>query len=360
MVLKNPVPFHAPILSALSEHAELSVAYLSSYRPNTDFTSDLPYPGARLGGPPLSLGKKNISLQVPHGLRAWVRRSRPEAALIHSIDPASIYAHSILRHARVPTAMWSESTDSSGTYRGSLSTRYRRWAVNSVAAHVTNGSAATEFLKTLDVPCERIFQGIYPVAPQAFQSCDGRPSSRPTIAYVGRLIDVKRPDLFIAAARMVKQHVNADFLCAGGGPMRKQLERLDAAHDVNFTGALEPSSARSLIESVDILVLPSQHEVWGLVVNEALLAGTFVIGSQHVGSMHDLVVNGETGCICSIDRAEDLARAIRQAIERVNLTPAGRRERRRLALEHEPRMRNPASFAATVCQALEYAVARTT
>lgn len=49
----------------------------------------------------------------------------------------------------------------------------------------------------------------------------------------------------------------------------------------------------------DILILPSYHEPWGLVVNEAMAAGLPVIVSNECGSSLDLVRDGENGYVLS-------------------------------------------------------------
>jgi glycosyltransferase involved in cell wall biosynthesis len=46
-----------------------------------------------------------------------------------------------------------------------------------------------------------------------------------------------------------------------------------------------------------VLVLPSEYEAFGLVVNEAMLCGCPVIVSDRVGARFDLVREGETGFI---------------------------------------------------------------
>ncbi len=47
----------------------------------------------------------------------------------------------------------------------------------------------------------------------------------------------------------------------------------------------------------DIFVLPSSEEVWGLVINEAMVCGLPVVVSDRVGSNADLIKPGENGFI---------------------------------------------------------------
>ena len=42
-------------------------------------------------------------------------------------------------------------------------------------------------------------------------------------------------------------------------------------------------------------MLPSRHEPWGLIVNEAMAAGCAVVASSDVGAAPDLIFEGVTG-----------------------------------------------------------------
>jgi glycosyltransferase involved in cell wall biosynthesis len=45
----------------------------------------------------------------------------------------------------------------------------------------------------------------------------------------------------------------------------------------------------------DVLVLPSEHETWGLVANEALACGKPIVLADTVGSAPDLAADGSAG-----------------------------------------------------------------
>ena len=49
----------------------------------------------------------------------------------------------------------------------------------------------------------------------------------------------------------------------------------------------------------DVLVLPSRSEPWGLVLNEAMACGLPCLCSRNVGASYDLIINGETGYVCT-------------------------------------------------------------
>ena len=64
-----------------------------------------------------------------------------------------------------------------------------------------------------------------------------------------------------------------------------------------------------------MFVLPSEHEPWGLAVNEAMCAGLPVVVSREVGCVADLVQDGVNGYTPAAGDIEGLARALQRLIE---------------------------------------------
>jgi glycosyltransferase involved in cell wall biosynthesis len=61
-----------------------------------------------------------------------------------------------------------------------------------------------------------------------------------------------------------------------------------------------------------VFVLPSVHEPWGLIVNEAMAAGRAVVVSDEVGCAPDLVKDGENGFVFRAGDVAALAAALRR------------------------------------------------
>ena len=82
-----------------------------------------------------------------------------------------------------------------------------------------------------------------------------------------------------------------------------------------FTGFVNQSELPALYAASDVFVLPSEHEPWGLAVNEAMCAGLPVVVSREVGCVADLVRDGVNGYTPAAGDIEGLARALRRLIE---------------------------------------------
>jgi len=138
---------------------------------------------------------------------------------------------------------------------------------------------------------------------------------RMTILFVGRLIEIKRvADLIMAFSRLVEpEYENWKLEIVGDGPLRQSLEAQSVPDSrVNFRGALNYKELGSVMACSDILVLPSSYESWGLVVNEALGYGLYVITTDVVASAQDLL-DESTGTLFKVGDIEQLTKALKTA-----------------------------------------------
>jgi glycosyltransferase involved in cell wall biosynthesis len=89
---------------------------------------------------------------------------------------------------------------------------------------------------------------------------------------------------------------------------------------VVITGFVNQSGMGRYYAAADVLVLPSSHEPWGLVLNEGMCFGLPVIASDAVGAAPDLVRSGENGFVYPVGDVTALAAALRRLLA----DPAGR------------------------------------
>ncbi|MEI9905404.1 MAG: glycosyltransferase [Asticcacaulis sp.] len=131
-----------------------------------------------------------------------------------------------------------------------------------------------------------------------------RPNSPPVIGALGRLHEVKGFDVLLrAAAALRDKGVDFKLRLAGDGPelhsLRSLRDQLGLGGRVEFCGWL--SRPEDFMAGLDLFVVPSRHEAFGLVVVEAMAAGVPVVASDIKGP-HDILKNGLLGGLC---RSED-------------------------------------------------------
>lgn len=137
------------------------------------------------------------------------------------------------------------------------------------------------------------------------------------ILFCAKLQPWKRPqDLLRAFARAGVP--DSYLVYAGDGAMRGELEREAAAlkvrERVRFLGFVNQTGLPQVYGSSDVMVLPSEYEPFGLVVNEAMLCACPVIVSDRVGARFDLVREGETGFVYPAADVDALAAALVRAL----------------------------------------------
>jgi glycosyltransferase involved in cell wall biosynthesis len=103
-------------------------------------------------------------------------------------------------------------------------------------------------------------------------------------------------------------------------------------HRIEFAGFQPVERLPQFFAAADIFVLPSLHDGWGVVVNQALAAGLPIICSSAVGAACDLVTPGWNGSTVAPGDSAALADAIRALAADVRLRQAfGENSRRRAA-----------------------------
>lgn len=140
----------------------------------------------------------------------------------------------------------------------------------------------------------------------------GIPPDEPVVGAVARLVPDKGLDGFLdAAARVAGQRPRVRFLIVGGGPLHASLARrartLGIADRVIFAGVR--SDIPRQLAAMDLFVLPTRREGFGVAFAEAMSMGKPVVGSD-IGPIREVVVDGETGLLVPPDDPERLAQAI--------------------------------------------------
>jgi len=150
---------------------------------------------------------------------------------------------------------------------------------------------------------------------------DGNPTFR--IGVAGRLVPVKRVDLFIeTAAELLNTHpeLNIIFKIIGDGPLRTELvalsRRLNTENNVMFEGHCD--NIKEELASLDALLITSDHEGLPMILLEAMALETPVI-AHAVGGIPAVLNHGECGLIISDQRATAYADAIMELISNIEV-----------------------------------------
>jgi glycosyltransferase involved in cell wall biosynthesis len=109
--------------------------------------------------------------------------------------------------------------------------------------------------------------------------------------YVGQLIQRKRIDLLIESYSRISREIDS-LLIVGDGPLEQELkslsENLNSLGKIEFRNSINSETLRSVYLEQDILILPSDFEVWGMVALEALACELGLILSASCGVTPEL------------------------------------------------------------------------
>jgi glycosyltransferase involved in cell wall biosynthesis len=171
--------------------------------------------------------------------------------------------------------------------------------------------------------------------------CDqfGLKDGQVVFLFVGKMIPEKAPGSFIEALHRVSaKKENVHGIMVGTGPLDARLREKQSrtGAPVHFAGFRNQSRLPAFYALADALVLPSQSETWGLVVNEAMACGTPAIVSEAAGCSPDMVDEGETGYTFPAGDVSALANQIRRIADRMENGHSFQPAVKRKAREHSP------------------------
>lgn len=153
--------------------------------------------------------------------------------------------------------------------------------------------------------------------------------------FVGSLSKRKSPTTIVKAIRKLNDYT---LTLIGEGSERKKIE--DGIVSYNLGGGCtilnfqKQSIIHEKMSQHDVLILPSLHDGWGAVVNEALQVGLYVLVSDRCGAA-DLIKDDERrGMVFKAGNTKDLANKMRQVIANIQTIRANRIYRAKWAEQH--------------------------
>lgn len=175
---------------------------------------------------------------------------------------------------------------------------------------------------------------------EIFKPREGRKKqkSRVTIGFVKHLRPKYGPEYLIRAfAEIARKYRQVELLMAGTGAMeeflRNMVKTLHLENSIHFLGNVPHEKVPDLLTDIDIFVMPSQSESFGVAAAEAQAMEIPVVASR-VGGVPEVVVDGKTGFLVEPKDIDGFVRAISRLIEDPALREEMGKEGRKHVLEH--------------------------
>jgi glycosyltransferase involved in cell wall biosynthesis len=123
-------------------------------------------------------------------------------------------------------------------------------------------------------------------------------------ALIGRVTQIKRPDRFLDVVSEIKRrNIDLDFFMAGDGELLERCRDRIKHEDLPVTILGWQSDIERILSAADMVVLTSDNEGTPLSLIQAGMAGLPVVSTK-VGSVPEVVIDGTTGIVTSIDVLE--------------------------------------------------------
>lgn len=138
------------------------------------------------------------------------------------------------------------------------------------------------------------------------------------VAIIGRLVRVKRVDLFLRVCKLLRAQYGSELTCLviGDGPLmeeiREQVRTLGLEHQTILTGFVHDISTRLM--DIDVLLITSDHEGLPMVLLEAMAMGVPVV-AHAVGGIVAALEGGACGWLVSRQDPENYYMAAKDVIE---------------------------------------------
>lgn len=318
LVVDNiPTPYRIKLFNYISRNApfRVNVLYLSKKGNEKLWAvegSSFNYDYYFLRSIQVFLKAVDIRLQVSFGVLSLLYRKRPDTVVVGGYEQPGYWTCLLFcKVTRTPFVLWSGTTLISQRHQNIAISILKKIFIKSCTAYIAYGTKAGEYLIENGAGEKRIIYGYNTTDLRALKKCvldirssEEFPGSRkslqsPTFIYLGRLTRLKGVDLLLNAFLPFAHKGRFSVMIVGDGYERNKLERFCKENglkdNVQFVGYVQESKLADYLALGDVLIFPTLQEVWGLVVNEALSAGLYVISSIYAGVTYDLINDRRCG-----------------------------------------------------------------
>jgi glycosyltransferase involved in cell wall biosynthesis len=344
-VVSHPIQYQAPLFRALSAQPGVDFEVLFGDDHGMESSHDSGFGREVRFDVPLTGGfrhrfLRNVALRpgprftgiINPEIVSLLRRGRHDALIFHGYARATNLIAMLTPRGAVPKVLLRGDSNSRarvGRTKGKVKQVLLRALFKRVDRFLAVGTRNAEYYRAYGVEDSRISFAPYAVdneffrersaaarnAPREARRRLGMPEQHVLFVFCGKLVPAKRPADAIRALALARREVECGLVIVGDGPLRSDLEaealRLGVASDVAFLGFRNQTELPEIYGACDALVLPSGHEPWGLVVNEAMACGLGTIVSDEVGAAPDLV-DDRNGAIFSTGDVAALGKAYRR------------------------------------------------
>jgi len=258
---------------------------------------------------------------IPYDTLPVLWSYRPDVVVTSELGVRSLIAR-LYKLLRPDTKLivWATLSERTEESRGSVREVLRRWLLRRTDGVYVNGASGARYIRSLG------YHGLISIVPYVVDN-DAflNPGVRQRddilrLLYTGQLIERKGLHLFLQQlARWCSLHQEKSVLLSvvGSGEQLDQLRCINLPRnlEIDFKGSMAFEQLPAHYHGADLYVYPTLADEWGLVVNEAMIAGLPVLGSRFSQAVEELVVEGVNGWIFTPTDEQNTYDAIERALQ---------------------------------------------
>lgn len=300
-VLHNEVtPYRLPVFEALTRSFDVDVFFTRASAPERNWAPSLStYSFGSVVGAPFVL----FGVLWNYTLPARLFGGDHDVYVVASVDVSTAFSVLLTLLAatlrRKPLVFWCEFVETEYhaeqyPLRKRAGDLYRRLLARAADRCIAFSGMTEEYLLRLGVPPRKIVRTAQVMPSELLPDPPDPPeSSGPLrVLSLGYLKPGKGVGRLVRAFQRLDRD-DAELVVAGDGPCRESLEALARNdEDIRFVGYVEGERKARQYAAADVFVLPTDHDSWGLVVNEAMYYGTPVVVTENAGSKELVAGNG--------------------------------------------------------------------
>jgi glycosyltransferase involved in cell wall biosynthesis len=276
--------------------------------------------------------KKDITIHLNRGVFKVLLEYKPDMIITSGYDDLAYWQGFLYcKIFKKKFILWNSTTLlSAGSIEG-IRGRLKKIIIRGADKYIAYGTKAKEYLEYFGAESGKIYIGTNTVDMEYFRSRveeyrnkdsfknERKQYPKYLLLNVGQLIKRKGVLQVLKALECLKD-TKVGLLIVGSGHEESNLKNFCKERklkNVFFEGFLQQDKLVRYYALADIFVLSSFEEVWGLVVNEALASGLYVLSSKYAGASYDLIKEGWNGEIFEPYDVEEIVDLIERAKENI-------------------------------------------
>lgn len=221
-----------------------------------------------------------------------------------------------------PTLWWIHEARENNMYDRILkqfSTYSKKEALDYLSIYAVSGIARENFNYYFPNRLQRIL--CYGIPDMCIDREKKNKTDKISFAIIGTVCELKAQDIFINAARQMKDFESAEFWIIGEisensfGRHIKQM--IEGYPNIKLTGILSREKIYSLFPQIDVVVCASREETMSITMTEAMMFHKIGITTNRTG-IAEYIVDGENGFTVEVDNVEMLSDRMQWIIDNKN------------------------------------------